>query len=524
MCAADREGVKTTRLLENLESDIAMALKCQLLFNHGDGSLLFARIVEAVVDLRGLSAQYLHHIFNARVDSSSDVTSRSAFSPASSGATSPSAASVSNVVSPSSAASVSGIVSPASIHNISNVVSPTSNASEDGAGGRCVGGMSGDARGSSVEEMETCVARGVEEGERGGAVAADCGPQRGVGFSRSSSLSALSQSLSACSADNLSRSSSFSEPSTRKPAPEVERQVRAPVWSQGCGDVREGPKTAEGSDAAARSLGLPGQSPPNRAPSERQRVPASLGAASRWRPLFPQQGPEASFRQHASASPSSLHPISLAVTSSQRPTGVSPSRQMTSMPMTTNSQDVAFVSSPAHEPTTAGHDASPRGSPPSLLLAVPVSSPAAHQAHFSLTAPPPPRPPAHSPATPPRLTAPHAALFPGQPGVSPAPCPPPPLYAGHAAHPPPLMAANGLLLCRDEQPDRLRDQCPASGHPHSAWSLPESPSPHGGASPRCRYSSQQRLSASGCDVASGNHSQLLGYGGRQEKLFLPTAF
>ena len=213
--------MKTTRLLENLESDIAMALKCQLLFNHGDGSLLFARIVEAVVDLRGLSAQYLHHIFNARVDSSSDVTSHSAFSPASSGAISPSAASVSNVVSPSS------------VPNISNVVSPTSAASEDGAGGRRVGGMSGDARASSVEEMETCEARGVEEGERGGGGAADPGPQRGVGFSRSSSLSALSQSLSACSADNLSRSSSFSEPSTRKPAPEVERQGRAPVWSQG---------------------------------------------------------------------------------------------------------------------------------------------------------------------------------------------------------------------------------------------------------------------------------------------------
>ena len=504
-----------------------MALKCQLLFNHGDGSLLFARIVEAVVDLRGLSAQYLHHIFNARVDSSSDVTSHSAFSPASSGAISPSAASVSNVVSPSSAASVSNVVSPSSVPNISNVVSPTSAASEDGAGGRRVGGMSGDARASSVEEMETCEARGVEEGERGGGGAADSGPQRGVGFSRSSSLSALSQSLSAYSADNLSRSSSFSEPSTRKPAPEVERQVRAPVWSQGGGDVREGPKSAEGSDAAARSLGLPGQSPPpHRAPSERQRVPASLGAASRWRPLFPQQGPEASFRQQASASPSPLHPTSLAVTSfSQRPTRVSPSRQMTSMPMATNSQDVAFVSSPAHEPTTAaGHDASPHRSPPSLLLAVPVSSPAAHQAHFSLTAPPPPPPPAPSPPTPPRLTAPHAALSPGQPGVSPAPCPPRPCYAGHATHPPPLMAANGLLLCRDEQANRLRDQCPASGHPLSAWSLPESPTPHRGASPRCRYSPQQRLPASGCDVASGNHPQLLGYGGRQEKLFVPTAF
>lgn len=44
-----------------------MALKCQLLLNHGDGSLLFARIVEAVVDLRAISTKFLDQILNARV-------------------------------------------------------------------------------------------------------------------------------------------------------------------------------------------------------------------------------------------------------------------------------------------------------------------------------------------------------------------------------------------------------------------------------------------------------------------------
>nr|KAG5703812.1 hypothetical protein BaRGS_031446 [Batillaria attramentaria] len=75
MFCPDREGLKTTRLLENLEADIAMALKCQLLLNHGDGSLLFARIVEAVTDLRAISTKFLDQILNARVDGSADVTS-----------------------------------------------------------------------------------------------------------------------------------------------------------------------------------------------------------------------------------------------------------------------------------------------------------------------------------------------------------------------------------------------------------------------------------------------------------------
>lgn len=79
MFCPDREGLKTTRLLENLEADIAMALKCQLLLNHGDGSLLFARIVEAVTDLRAISTQFLDQILNARVDESADVTRNKSF-------------------------------------------------------------------------------------------------------------------------------------------------------------------------------------------------------------------------------------------------------------------------------------------------------------------------------------------------------------------------------------------------------------------------------------------------------------
>ncbi|XP_076458157.1 uncharacterized protein LOC143291902 [Babylonia areolata] len=70
----DREGVKTRRLLENLETDLAMALHCQLLLNHGDGSLFLARVVEVLVDLRGLSAQFLHHVYNARLKNASPGT------------------------------------------------------------------------------------------------------------------------------------------------------------------------------------------------------------------------------------------------------------------------------------------------------------------------------------------------------------------------------------------------------------------------------------------------------------------
>ncbi|XP_046554792.1 nuclear hormone receptor E75-like [Haliotis rubra] len=67
----DRQGLKTTKMLENLETDLCMALKCQLLLNHGEGVLLLARIINMLVDLRTISTKYLEEILNAQVDMSS---------------------------------------------------------------------------------------------------------------------------------------------------------------------------------------------------------------------------------------------------------------------------------------------------------------------------------------------------------------------------------------------------------------------------------------------------------------------
>ncbi|KAL8586171.1 hypothetical protein ACOMHN_057733 [Nucella lapillus] len=169
----DREGVKTTRLLENLEADISMALKCQLLLNHGDGSLLFARIVQSVVDLRGLSAQFLDQIFNARVDSSSDITSRCMSTPLTSRATSPSSASI--------------VMSPAS----ERVGSPD--------------------EGSRIsEDTDSCL---TSEGPQ--TLMTD--DESSTSISRSSSFSAHSQSESgAFFGETVGRSASFSVPSSRQ--------------------------------------------------------------------------------------------------------------------------------------------------------------------------------------------------------------------------------------------------------------------------------------------------------------------
>ncbi|XP_076446100.1 uncharacterized protein LOC143283717 [Babylonia areolata] len=181
----DREGVKTTRLLENLEADIAMALKCQLLLNHGDGSLLFARIVQTVVDLRGLSAQFLDQIFNARVDSSFDVTARCLSTPLTSRATSPSSVSTSNVVSPASAASASELMSMEHEESSDDV----SRVSED---------------------TDSCL---TSEGPQ--TLVTD--DESSTSISRSSSFSAPSQSESgAFSGEFLGRSASFSVPSSRQ--------------------------------------------------------------------------------------------------------------------------------------------------------------------------------------------------------------------------------------------------------------------------------------------------------------------
>ncbi|KAK6166069.1 hypothetical protein SNE40_022847 [Patella caerulea] len=64
----DREGLKTVKMLENLEMDLSMALKCQLLLNHGQGSGLFVRCIETVVALRTITTKYLDNLLNANVE------------------------------------------------------------------------------------------------------------------------------------------------------------------------------------------------------------------------------------------------------------------------------------------------------------------------------------------------------------------------------------------------------------------------------------------------------------------------
>ncbi|ESP00830.1 hypothetical protein LOTGIDRAFT_238472 [Lottia gigantea] len=63
----DREGLKTVKMLENLEMDLSMALKCQLLLNHGNGSMLFVRCIETVVALRTITTKYLDKLLDAHV-------------------------------------------------------------------------------------------------------------------------------------------------------------------------------------------------------------------------------------------------------------------------------------------------------------------------------------------------------------------------------------------------------------------------------------------------------------------------
>ncbi|XP_005105182.1 uncharacterized protein LOC101863045 [Aplysia californica] len=66
----DREGLSSVRYLENLETDLAMALKCQLILNHSEQPSIFFQIIDVIIELRGLSAIYLEQVLDARVDKS----------------------------------------------------------------------------------------------------------------------------------------------------------------------------------------------------------------------------------------------------------------------------------------------------------------------------------------------------------------------------------------------------------------------------------------------------------------------
>ena len=64
----DREGLSNNHSLESMETDLCVALKCQLLLSHGDGTLLFAKTIEVLTSIRGTTALYLDQILNAQVE------------------------------------------------------------------------------------------------------------------------------------------------------------------------------------------------------------------------------------------------------------------------------------------------------------------------------------------------------------------------------------------------------------------------------------------------------------------------
>lgn len=64
----DREGLSYSHALETMETDLCIALKCQLLLSHGDGTLTFAKAIEILTSMRGTTTLYLEQILNAQVE------------------------------------------------------------------------------------------------------------------------------------------------------------------------------------------------------------------------------------------------------------------------------------------------------------------------------------------------------------------------------------------------------------------------------------------------------------------------
>ena len=65
---SDREGLTYSHALETMETDLCIALKCQLLLSHGDGTLSFAKAIEVLTSMRGTTTLYLDEILNAQVE------------------------------------------------------------------------------------------------------------------------------------------------------------------------------------------------------------------------------------------------------------------------------------------------------------------------------------------------------------------------------------------------------------------------------------------------------------------------
>lgn len=65
---SDRQGLENKYTLERMENELSLALKCQYLLNHEDGTKLFPKTVEIIVDLRAITTLHLDEILNAQVE------------------------------------------------------------------------------------------------------------------------------------------------------------------------------------------------------------------------------------------------------------------------------------------------------------------------------------------------------------------------------------------------------------------------------------------------------------------------
>lgn len=65
--SSDRNGICRNVALDTIESDLCVALKCQLILSHGEGTVPFAKCIEVLTDLRGIATLYLDEILNSNV-------------------------------------------------------------------------------------------------------------------------------------------------------------------------------------------------------------------------------------------------------------------------------------------------------------------------------------------------------------------------------------------------------------------------------------------------------------------------
>ncbi|XP_064598092.1 peroxisome proliferator-activated receptor gamma-like [Liolophura sinensis] len=71
LLCSEREGIKHTQPLEQLEVELSTALKTQLLLSHPDDPQLFPRLIFKVSDLRLITTKYLLTVMNAKLEVSS---------------------------------------------------------------------------------------------------------------------------------------------------------------------------------------------------------------------------------------------------------------------------------------------------------------------------------------------------------------------------------------------------------------------------------------------------------------------